>query len=78
MSEISREQNTANIMIEQLKAMIQYGENKRITDGHYDKELAVRCINGIFVGKKTENIIAYKGIPFVGRQPVGIFAGKRQ
>ena len=46
MSEISREQNAGNIMLEQLKAMIQYGENKRITDGHYDKELAVRCING--------------------------------
>ena len=71
MSEISKEQNAGNIMLEQLKAMIQYGENKRITNGHYDKELAVRCINGTFVGKKTENIIAYKGIPFVGRQPVG-------
>ena len=39
MSEISKEQNAGNIMLEQLKAMIQYGENKRITDGHYDKEL---------------------------------------
>ena len=48
-----------------------YGENKPITDGNYDKALAVKCINGTFVGKKTENIIAYKGIPFVGRQPVG-------
>ena len=48
-----------------------YGENKPITDGNYDKSLAVKCINGTFVGKKTEGIIAYKGIPFVGKQPVG-------
>ena len=54
---------------EQLRA--QYGQNKQITDGNYDKALAVRCINGTFVGKKKENIIAYKGIPFVGKQPVG-------
>ena len=49
----------------------QNSENKKITDGNYDKSLAVKCINGTFVGKKTENIIAYKGIPFVGQQPVG-------
>lgn len=45
--------------------------NKQITDGNYDLPLAVKCINGTFVGKKTENVIAYKGIPFVGKQPVG-------
>ena len=49
----------------------QYGENKKITDGNYDKSLAVKCINGTFVGKKTDDVIAYKGIPFVGEQPVG-------
>lgn len=49
----------------------QYGENKRITDSNYDKSLAVRCVNGTFVGKKNESVIAYKGIPFVGKQPVG-------
>jgi len=48
-----------------------YGENKKITDGNYDHSLAVKCINGTFVGRKTENVIAYKGIPFVGEQPVG-------
>ena len=49
-----------------------YGENHQITDGNYDKSLAVRCINGTFVGKKTdEKVIAFKGIPFVGKQPVG-------
>ena len=49
----------------------QYSDNKQITDGHYDQSLAVKCVNGTFVGKKTENVIAYKGIPFVGQQPVG-------
>ena len=49
----------------------QYGENKPITDGNYDKSLAVKCVNGTFVGKKTDGVIAYKGIPFVGKQPVG-------
>ena len=48
----------------------QYGENKKIADGHYDQSLAVKCMNGTFVGQKKENIISYKGIPFVGRQPV--------
>ena len=52
-------------------ARAEYGENKKITDGNYDKSLAAKCINGTFVGKKAENIIVYKGIPFVGKQPVG-------
>ena len=47
------------------------GENRQITDGNYDQALAVKCINGTFVGKKTEHTIAFKGIPFVGEQPVG-------
>ena len=37
-----------------------YGENKRITDGSYDKALAVKCINGTFVGKETDGVIAYR------------------
>ena len=53
---------------EQMRAL--YGENKRIT-GDYDAALAVKCINGTFVGKKNDGIIVFKGIPFVGRQPVG-------
>ena len=48
-----------------------YGENKQITDDNYDKSLAVKCINGTFVGKKKDNVIAYKGIPFVSKQPIG-------
>jgi len=56
---------------ERAKLQALYGENRKITDGNYDKSLAVKCINGTFVGRKTENVIAYKGIPFVGEQPVG-------
>ena len=69
-------------MIEAKEKMLAlYGENKKIADGrstsgrlqgkNYDKALAVKCINGTFVGKRTGNVIAYKGIPFVGQQPVG-------
>ena len=47
------------------------GENKPIADHDYDASLAAKCVNGTFVGKKEENIISYKGIPFVGQQPVG-------
>ena len=48
-----------------------YGINHKITDDSYDKTLAVKCKNGTFVGKKSDNVITYKGIPFVGKQPVG-------
>ncbi len=47
------------------------GENKPITDGKYDHSLAVKCINGTFVGRKTDNITVFRGIPYVGKQPVG-------
>ena len=53
------------------KLRAEYGENRQTTDDNYDKSLAVKCINGTFVGKKTETTIAYRGIPFVGEQPVG-------
>ena len=53
------------------KLIPQYGENQQITDGNYDQSLAVKCVNGTFVGQKKENVISYKGIPFVGQQPVG-------
>jgi len=61
--------NDVDKMKKEIRA--QYGENKKITDGNYDKSLAVKCINGTFVGKKVEDVIVYKGIPFVGKQPVG-------
>ena len=64
---------TENDPLAEKRAQLQalYGENRKITDGNYDKSLAVKCINGTFVGRKTDNVIAYKGIPFVGEQPVG-------
>ena len=55
---------------EKLKEMYG-GENKPITAGHYDQSLAVKCINGTFVGRKTDNITVFRGIPYVGKQPVG-------
>ena len=69
---------TADEKLEELRAKIlsQYGENKRVTDDNYDKSLAVKCVNGTFVGKKENGVIAYKGIPFVGKQPVGEFRWK--
>ena len=68
-SSSANEADRMNATREKLRA--QYGENKRITNGNYDKSLAVKCINGTFVGKKNDGVIAYKGIPFVGKQPVG-------
>ena len=53
-----------------------YGENKKITDGNYDRSLAVKCKNGTFVGRKYGDVIAFRGIPFVGRQPVGEYRWK--
>ena len=55
---------------EALKAMYG-GENKPITDGNYDPSVAVKCINGTFVGMKKDDIIVYRGIPYVGKQPIG-------
>ena len=46
-------------------------QDRAITDDNYDKSLAVKCINGTFVGQKTDNVISFKGIPYVGQQPVG-------
>jgi para-nitrobenzyl esterase len=48
-----------------------YGENKTITDDSYDKSLAVKCVNGTFVGKMVDSTIVFRGIPYVGKQPVG-------
>ena len=81
--------DTANLLTpalseEKLKALNEekarvraaYGENKQITSDNYDKSLAVKCINGTFVGRKTGNTIAYKGIPFTGKPPVGEYRWK--
>ena len=69
MSDMDESQKDIEKLIEEFRA--QYAENNRITDDNYDKSLAVKCVNGTFVGRKTDGIIAYKGIPFVGRQPSG-------
>ena len=69
MAGISSKEDVVKKEAERIQAL--YGENKKITDGNYDKSLAVKCINGTFVGKKSQDVIAYKGIPFVGKQPVG-------
>ena len=60
---------------EKLKEMYG-GENRQITDGNYDPSLAVKCVNGTFVGKKMENITIFRGIPYVGQQPVGALRWK--
>ena len=72
----STKDNMANDVgneMEQYKETVRswYGENKTIVDGNYDKSLAVKCINGTFVGKKVDNTIVFKGIPYVGQQPIG-------
>ncbi len=69
MAGISSKEDVVKTEAERIQAL--YGENKKITDGNYDKSLAVKCINGTFVGKKSQDVIAYKGIPFVGKQPAG-------
>lgn len=41
----------------------QYQPNKEITDD-YDQNLAAKCSNGTFVGKISEGIKVWKGVPF--------------
>ncbi len=62
---------TETMEVKELLRSMYGGENKRIADEDFDKSLAVSCKNGTFVGRRTENIIIYRGIPFVGKQPVG-------
>ena len=50
--------------------MADYGENRRI-EGDIGPTLTARCVNGTFVGRRSEGIIAFRGIPFVGKQPTG-------
>ena len=46
-----------------------YAPNREIT-GAYDRTLAAVCENGTFVGEKTGDVIAYRGVPYA-QQPVG-------
>lgn len=52
-----------------------FGENK-IINGEYDESLAVKCLNGIFVGKAFGDITEYRGIPYA-KPPVGKRRWKR-
>ena len=60
---------------EQMRA--RYGENKRITDDNYDKSLAVRCVNGTFVGRKTVSSRT-RAFPLSADSLSGNCAGKRR
>ena len=55
---------------------MQYKENKKITGGDYDKSLAVKCVNGTFVGKKADGLVIWKGIPYA-TQPLGELRWKK-
>ncbi len=46
-----------------------YGENK-VVEGDYPDSLAVEVANGIFVGQRDSNLLAFKGIPYA-LQPTG-------
>ena len=46
-----------------------YGEN-RVIKGDYPDSLAVETANGIFVGQRDSNLLAFKGIPYA-LQPTG-------
>lgn len=71
-------EDEAALEAEKARMAALYGENKPITNDDYDKSLAVKCVNGTFVGRKTDdNIIAFKGIPYVGSQPTGENRWKR-
>ena len=39
------------------------GENRTVT-GEYDRDLSVKCRNGVFVGQEDHGVLAFKGIPY--------------
>lgn len=52
-----------------------YAPNREIT-GAYDKTLAIKCQNGIFVGYLDDDVLTFKGIPYA-TQPVGKLRWKK-
>ena len=55
---------------ERLEMTQRYGENRSLEGKDYDRSLAAECANGVFVGKESSGVRAYKGIPFA-KPPVG-------
>ena len=43
--------------------LARYGENMRLS-GSFDPALAVRCVNGTFVGKREDKVDVFRGIPY--------------
>ena len=58
-------------MTEKVKNRIRdsYGVNMTIS-GDYDQSLSARCENGVFVGRKSDCVCEFRGIPFA-KPPVG-------
>lgn len=58
-------------MTEKVKSRIRdsYGVNMTIS-GDYDQSLSARCENGVFVGRKSDCVCEFRGIPFA-KPPVG-------
>ena len=46
-----------------------FGENMTVS-GEYDESLSARCENGVFVGRKSDRVCEFRGIPFA-EPPVG-------
>ena len=46
------------------------GVNREVTDGEYDRTMAVVCDNGTFIGTEEDEVRSYKGIPYA-LPPVG-------
>ena len=62
------EQQEGPSALEQEMAAL-YGENK-VIEGAYPDSLAVETANGVFVGERDDNLLAFKGIPYA-LQPTG-------
>ncbi len=46
-----------------------YKKNSAIM-GEYDRDISASCVNGTFVGKENDSVVAFRGIPFA-QPPVG-------